>query len=502
MNRFSPLIRIVPSRLAILKIMSLVVLSFFVSGLHYCFSPLSSLVGHPDPACFYMVGKSWAHGLIPYVDVIDIKGPLLFAFFAGGYMIHGTFGVYLLLTLCLFFSLVGIYRIAKLYALSDSCSALLLSVFLLFYMNYTQFGRFVSCGRAEDIMLPFLIWPVYICLRSIVYSADTSKYESAARALGVCSSVIILIKYNATLPLVFCSILMLFFGVKHHFSKRVMVRFLFLGISYSFFVFMVVALFLHFQKALLPCFEVYFDAYKAASMNPTPMYNSLSLEMFSKVSLLFVLGVALHMMQRENNDKKWTAAFWAVFALFSFLASAKGYLYYYIICTPLVVYPSVGAIYCLRGKKYFKSHYVWTLFGMVLLAALYHDLKSVRSHIFNPSPNPSSFDAEICKVKNARILYLEYLDLGLGVGCDAMPACAYWMTLNSDVYGALGIQCECVKQRIPDFVVVPEKSNLNALVEECGYVRSGTEKIGGLYFCLWKKLDGAPKKYGSVTPEC
>ncbi len=41
-------------------------------------SPIMSIVGVFDQSCFLRAGAAMANGMLPYVDFIDVKGPLLF----------------------------------------------------------------------------------------------------------------------------------------------------------------------------------------------------------------------------------------------------------------------------------------------------------------------------------------------------------------------------------------------------------------------------------------
>ena len=52
-----------------------------------CFSPLYRPEGNLDPAAFYMEGRAWAHGYLPYKDFIDVKGIFLFFIYWLGYML-------------------------------------------------------------------------------------------------------------------------------------------------------------------------------------------------------------------------------------------------------------------------------------------------------------------------------------------------------------------------------------------------------------------------------
>ena len=51
-----------------------------------------------DSAWFFMCGKAWMNGMVPYVDFADSKGPLLWLIYGVGYLLshydyHGVFWV-------------------------------------------------------------------------------------------------------------------------------------------------------------------------------------------------------------------------------------------------------------------------------------------------------------------------------------------------------------------------------------------------------------------------
>ena len=65
---------------------------FFISPDSY-FNDLHSRV---DSAWFFMCGKAWMSGMLPYVDFADSKGPLLWLIYGIGYLLDHTsyVGVY------------------------------------------------------------------------------------------------------------------------------------------------------------------------------------------------------------------------------------------------------------------------------------------------------------------------------------------------------------------------------------------------------------------------
>ena len=66
-------------------------------------SPLYNIPYAGDTAMFQTIGKYWAEGSLPYVDLWDSKGPLIFAVNALGYLLTGQrWGIMIIQVICLF----------------------------------------------------------------------------------------------------------------------------------------------------------------------------------------------------------------------------------------------------------------------------------------------------------------------------------------------------------------------------------------------------------------
>lgn len=76
-----------------LAIVSLIIVTVFSTSTTFLYQePCSG-----DSAIFQIIGKYWAEGRLPYVDVWDQKGPLVFFFDALGYLITGNrYGIFML----------------------------------------------------------------------------------------------------------------------------------------------------------------------------------------------------------------------------------------------------------------------------------------------------------------------------------------------------------------------------------------------------------------------
>ena len=73
-------------------------LSFLFLGLCSKNSPLYPMNIWPDVNCFFTVGKSMVHGMIPYRDLYEQKGPILYFIYALAALIseHSFVGAYIL----------------------------------------------------------------------------------------------------------------------------------------------------------------------------------------------------------------------------------------------------------------------------------------------------------------------------------------------------------------------------------------------------------------------
>ncbi len=123
-----------------------------------------------DSGVFQLIGKSWAQGKIPYVDIWDTKGPLVFFINAIGYWGgQRKIGVFVLQDIFLFASMAYAFKIISLEY--NKRSALLLTLALMLYFANTCEGG----NNVEEYVLPFLFISFYnICrwLRKIENERD------------------------------------------------------------------------------------------------------------------------------------------------------------------------------------------------------------------------------------------------------------------------------------------------------------------------------------------
>ncbi len=178
-----------------------------------CFSPMNSLIGGTDAAMFYMCGKAWYHGLIPYIDFVDVKGPLLFFIFLTGQLItpDNTDGIFILQCISISLTLLGLYQTSFIFT-NSSQSSVIAAIICLFIVGRPS--TWCSGCQSELFIIPFAAWSLYTFVK-LLYSSELTSGQTIAAAIttGIGAAAGLLIKYNTILP--FLTIAVLYGGATY-----------------------------------------------------------------------------------------------------------------------------------------------------------------------------------------------------------------------------------------------------------------------------------------------
>ncbi len=125
-------------------------------------SPLYGGYGS-DSAIFQVIGKYWAKGKIPYLELFDHKGPYIFLADAAGYGIaQSRYGIAALQCIHLFFTLIGVYKAALCFF--EKKSAALWTMVTLGFLSLCYEGG----NLTEEFVLPFLAFSAYWQIRFLM----------------------------------------------------------------------------------------------------------------------------------------------------------------------------------------------------------------------------------------------------------------------------------------------------------------------------------------------
>lgn len=116
-------------------------------------------VSGTDSSVFRYIGRMMAEGYVPYRDMFDHKGVLIYVInLIGTCFFLGGGGIWLLETVCVFLAVLICYKTARLFCSRGSAILVVLIVFALMY-SYYDGGNFT-----EEWALPFQMAAMYIFL--------------------------------------------------------------------------------------------------------------------------------------------------------------------------------------------------------------------------------------------------------------------------------------------------------------------------------------------------
>ena len=173
-------------RIILLSVLSFFYLLFFSVTL----SPLmnSDELGM-DSSMFELMGLAVLKGYIPYVDLFDHKGPLLYFIEAiGQWLIPGKMGLFLLQALSLSIIVNLWFSIAKMF--TDYIKSYLCVVLMFFSYHIIS----IEGNLTEDWSILFITVALYICCKQIQNTTKDSWINYVI--LGVCFGSVFLIRPN------------------------------------------------------------------------------------------------------------------------------------------------------------------------------------------------------------------------------------------------------------------------------------------------------------------
>ena len=320
-------------------------------------SPLYYHGGY-DSAIFQEMGLGILHGRMPYRDLFDNKGPLLYLINALGMLIGGRTGVFLLQWVFNSLTLWLLYKTARLFA-SGLRSMVAVLVALLPYSMFLCEGN-----MCEEWMLPFLTLAIYLTIRGMQRHAPTesSRVPIFPFILGMLFAAVALIRLNDAVAIVgglmtgYCMWLI---------SKRDVVQVF--TAAWMFFSATVLAAPVLFWLMNNHVLADFWHAYFQVNAEYTGSVMSLVTSIFTEFprTILLVLTVALCVMLWSSGQR---AAMWAIvpaMLLETILFGPNYFEHYYIVLMPfLVLLLAVG------GKRSFVVG-----FALVMLMPVGKDMQ-------------------------------------------------------------------------------------------------------------------------------
>lgn len=387
-----------------------------------------------DLNAFFTVGKAMIKGLVPYKDIFEQKGPLLYLIFGLAYLIDNTgfSGVFIFEIISMTISFMFFYKIANLY-IDEKRSVFVSMLMVVLFCTTTHF---LQGGSAEEFCLPLFLIIMY------TYLNKESRFKNKVIFInGILAAFLGLIKVNfLTYPFAWMSLLFFEFIFNKEYSKafKSCIWYLF-GMAIPIGLFLVYFII---NNALYDFINVYLlinsSAYKTIeTLKGVIAYiaiNTFKDMLYPVLLLIFNLIGVYALLKNKIEDNLYKK----IFIIYSSVLLASGiymgghnYRYYYL---PLVMYLIFGLIYIF---KYFnnvpnKVYVLLTLIFTIICICLSDNVKEIC--IEKEYYAQYKFKEIIETSNDQTILNFNELDLGMYLLLDQVPTIKYFEGQNISYY--------------------------------------------------------------------
>ena len=459
------------------------ILEFLVSINSYT----HDLYNRIDSAWFFLCGKAWMNGMIPYVDFADSKGPLLWLIFGIGYLFsnYNYLGVFWIE--CIFYTVTFFYcyKIGYLF-LSDKKTALLCSIIMAlpFLSVATHYET-----RAEDFCQPFITGGLYYTLRSLYGIQRNKDIKIASLAIGISFAATLLMKFTVAAMIMIFFFILFCYLIKY---RRDLIGSFFLYAFFGTFLVLFPFILYFFYQGNFYNFIYEYFLVTSQTVVQTPTVSGIIRDYIVDgwgsllhinplrsviICLLLanIIGGCIY-FYKKLPVLKWIPAIIALWFICISMYHALGYYYHSFAAFaifPVIMYLTLFSQFIIV-KKFRLVFYAIAIIIIVFAG----NLTFLRSNFFlNKTEERKDFyyvNRILSQVPNPKIMFSFY-DTGYGTPAHALPGCKYWaeqlgatdtMELERDL---------AIKDHRPDFVFVMSAfsnySHFTELLQQSGYVK-------------------------------
>lgn len=380
-----------------------------------------------DPAWFFMCGKAWMNGLVPYVDFADSKGPLLWLLYGMGYLIshynyHGVFWISWVWYVLIF---IFTYRTAFIFLQDRKKSFVTTILMSLSFFNAWFNGDF----RGENAALLFMVVSLYYSSKTIYEEKTERSVYRTYFILGICFASTLLIKFNIAVMQCIYTFYLLYFCYRKGYSICYPILIAALGVMAIVLPFLV-------YFAVIGNIDAFIQEY---FINTTRLVGGDMLRGYivdwwrvmatpSRLILLVVIASGALLVKKRINEHRY---FPLVTSLFVFALAVKNSFAstYLSICSYLALWFLIVIIYDQQSLTRKKQIALICVVFFYCSASNIFDISASHSVFFRHCQEKEHFEkvSEIMsRVKNPSIINACVHEAGYGIGAHSLPACKYW----------------------------------------------------------------------------
>ncbi len=480
------------SMLACLRLLLCCAVSVIMIGICSKSSPLYPMNDWVDVNCFFTVGRGLRHGMIPYRDLYEQKGPLIYFLYALAALISedSFLGVFLVEVVCFAAFLHFSGMIAETLSGADWAYPVTAAAVGLLVPITPAFSH---GGSAEELMLPVLAAGLFTVLRAMREERTLRAGESIL--LGALAATAFWSKYT------FCGLFaglaigaVIWYAAKRRFRELLCL----IGLALAGFLIpsaLIVAWFAAhgalpdlWQAYILNNLTLYTQNVRGGHYDP-PLLNLLNNLPWAIPAALGLVLAFFRKGHRLDAVTLWLSA--AALFVFTYL-NGRRYPYYALILAALAPAGFGHAFHLIREwtvrhEKAVKRAAV-ILTGTVVLgspfAALHFGLNTALLGVAREELPQYRFAGRIAETEDRSLLNSGFLDGGFYYAAGVLPSGPYFCTLNIDLPEMETAISRSAQEGETAYVVTRQRklrSNLYELIDECSFPYEGRDWTYYLY---------------------
>lgn len=456
-------------------------------------SPLYKFNDWVDANAFMTVGKSMLHGIVPYRDLFEHKGPVL-------YMLHAFASIFSSTSFIGVWMLEIIFATAFLYICNKFSKLYIDHKYTYIYIPIIAFIVYsapntVKGDSVEEFCLPFFAYAIYVGIKAIKNNEFLSKKECFI--VGLTSGAVLWMKYTLLGFYIGYFVFFVIYAVYNKDLKGLINNLLFISLG----VLVITApvlIYFALNGAVKDLFEIYFydNMFLYASKNTdSNKLFTLAVRFFRglksiiSTNIILILCIAAGIINYITKKNYLHFCFMAITGVFTFIfvyIGGSNHIYYSLIFSVHVVI-AIPIIDNIIRKIKFKRNYsvvAATTIFIICCALSYVRWPNTFYMNYSAIDYPQYRFAKIINNKpNSTLLNYNFLDGGFYTVAGKTPNCKYFYKSNLMNSEIEKFQHDYIVNKKTDFIVTNKEFDIDGyeLIDQHSYYRSKGHTISTYY---------------------